>query len=172
MRIDIAEAMICEMILKSIEQDDVKAIEAVLSGGVDPNKPLPSTGFSMLYVAATMPGDHAEVVQVLLNGGARPNGLTHEGLSPLYVAAQQGNSKCVRALIRTGADVNFTTRGYQATPLINASEEGMLGAVQALVEAGADVNRRNKLGTTALGSAIKSGHLHVANYLQSHGAIQ
>ena len=25
MRIDIAEAMICEMILKSIEQDDVKA---------------------------------------------------------------------------------------------------------------------------------------------------
>lgn len=138
MRIDIAEAMICEMILKSIEQDDVKAIEAVLSGGVDPNKPLPSTGFSMLYVAATMPGDHAEVVQVLLNGGARPNGLTHEGLSPLYVAAQQGNSKCVRALIR----------------------------------AGADVNRRNKLGTTALGSAIKSGHLHVANYLQSHGAIQ
>ena len=27
MRIDIAEAMICEMILKSIEQDDVKAIE-------------------------------------------------------------------------------------------------------------------------------------------------
>lgn len=31
MRIDIAEAMICEMILKSIEQDDVKAIEAVLS---------------------------------------------------------------------------------------------------------------------------------------------
>ena len=143
-----------------------------MSGGVDPNKPLPSTGFSMLYVAATMPGDHAEVVQVLLNGGARPNGLTHEGLSPLYVAAQQGNSKCVRALIRAGADVNFTTRGYQATPLINASEEGMLGAVQALVEAGADVNRRNKLGTTALGSAIKSGHLHVANYLQSHGAIQ
>ena len=124
MRIDIAEAMICEMILKSIEQDDVKAIEAVLSGGVDPNKPLPSTGFSMLYVAATMPGDHAEVVQVLLNGGARPNGLTHEGLSPLYVAAQQGNSKCMRALIRAGADVNFTTRGYQATPLINASEEG------------------------------------------------
>lgn len=44
MRIDIAEAMICEMILKSIEQDDVKAIEAVLSGGVDPNKPLPSQG--------------------------------------------------------------------------------------------------------------------------------
>ena len=36
----------------------------VLSGGVDPNKPLPSTGFSMLYVAATMPGDHAEVVPV------------------------------------------------------------------------------------------------------------
>ena len=30
MRIDIAEAMICEMILKSIEQDDVKAIEAAL----------------------------------------------------------------------------------------------------------------------------------------------
>lgn len=30
MRIDIAEAMICEMILKSIEQDDVKAVRAGL----------------------------------------------------------------------------------------------------------------------------------------------
>lgn len=169
---DIAEAMICEMILKSIEKDDVEAIKAVLSGGIDPNNPLPVVGFSMLYVAATIPGDHAEIVQVLLNRGARPNETTHEGLSPLYVAAQQGNTECVRALVKAGADVNFTTRGYQATPLINASEEGMLGTVRVLVEAGADVNRRNKLGTTALGSAIKSGHLHVANYLQSHGAIQ
>ena len=67
----------------------------------------------------------------------------------LIEAATEGDSSCVRQLIKKGADVNWSdTEGN--TALIQAAGNGHTDYVKALVEVGADVNKSNKEGTTAL----------------------
>lgn len=55
----------------------------------------------------------------------------------LYEAAEAGNTRKARRLIRAGADINVMTLGG-CTPLMRAKISGHAGIVQALLDAGAD----------------------------------
>jgi ankyrin repeat protein len=48
------------------------------------------------------------MVNVLLKTGSNPNVISSEGSVPIYVAAQLGNDDVVTALIKAGADIEFT----------------------------------------------------------------
>lgn len=142
------------------------AIAQLVSEGADVNCPF-SNGFTPLYVASTVYGDHANAVQTLLDKGAKCNVLSPEGLSCLYVAAQVGNTEVVKTLARAGESIHFNTRSG-ATPLYNAAEEGQTETVEALLCLGADPDARNNRGETPLDAARKMGHYATAAILEKY----
>jgi len=66
---------------------------------------------------------HTEIVQLLLELGARVNPRNRNRETPLHMAALNGHKGIARLLIEAGADVN--ARGYKAeTPLTQALDYG------------------------------------------------
>ena len=87
---------------------------------------------------------------------------------PIFWAATHGNVPAVRALLKSGVDVdvNFTDR----TALLCAAEEGHTPVVKALIEAGADVDKKAYRGQTPLHVAAVTGHAPVITELIKAGA--
>ena len=72
------------------------------------------------------------------------------GLSPLGLSAFYGYANIVDALIKAGADINFSKVYTKSTPLILASKFGHLDVVQSLIKAGAKLDLQNNEGDSAL----------------------
>ena len=96
---------------------------------------------------------------------AKPNYLSE----PLYWAARYGNMPAVRALLKSGVDVNTDLFGG-FTPLHCASRHGHTPVVKALIEAGADVDKEAYRGFTSLHHAAVTGHAPVITELIKAGA--
>jgi len=92
---------------------------------------------------------------------------------PLYWAARYGNMPAVRALLKSGVDVDTDLFGG-FTPLHCASRHGHTPVVKALIEAGADVEKRYTYhvcsGYTVLHLAAVKGHAPVITELIKAGA--
>jgi ankyrin repeat protein len=93
------------------------------------------------------------------------------GVTPLYVAAQQGHLAVVKYLITQGkAAVNQACQDG-ATPLYVAARKGYLEVVRYLIERGqAAINQVCKDGATPLCIAVCYDHLEVVQYLVSQQA--
>jgi len=97
---------------------------------------------------------------------------------PLVLAAEKGNLQQVKALIRSGADLNAPTPldqtaphdQWRATALIRACRNGFLNVARALLDAGADVNAQLYDKRTALDLAATYDHLDVVKLLLAHHA--
>ena len=61
-------------------------------------------------------------------------------LSPLIIAAREGNTALIADLVKSGADVNERGGINHWTPLMHAVHKNQPACVRALIEAGADVN--------------------------------
>ncbi len=85
-------------------------------------------------------------------------------------AAEEGNDKKVRALIKSDpALISFRTTSGN-TPLHCAISQQQLKVVKTLVELGADLNAPDDQGDTPLHAAARSGALTIARFLFQHGA--
>ncbi|ESQ81756.1 hypothetical protein AEAC466_20250 [Asticcacaulis sp. AC466] len=60
---------------------------------------------------------NAEAVGLLLDLGASPHGLDHDGIAPLHRAVQSGSLATVEKLLAAGADIDLRERKWQGTPL-------------------------------------------------------
>lgn len=105
-----------------------------------------------------------------------------EGMTPILVAAHDGENEEVARLIEAGADVNQTSK-YGWTPLIFAAREGHAEVVELLLENGADTDiktekvpsgfmatRGGYFPTTALAESIRNNHMEIAYKLIEEGA--
>jgi ankyrin repeat protein len=98
--------------------------------------------------------------------GVRPN----PELTPLIVAARQGDAGTVRNLIAHGADPNEPAGNNNWTPLLHAIHRHQPGAVAALLDGGADVNRLGGDGMTPLMMAAGYGYADIVQILLRRGA--
>ena len=98
-------------------------------------------------------------------------------VTPLIIAAHNGNLNSVRILLRYGADI--AARGTLkmndeviegCTPLWAAAASGRLDVVKLLIERNADVDSRTLTGSTPLRVAAHEGHLDVVRCLVESGA--
>ncbi|KAM0898724.1 hypothetical protein ACQ4PT_021754 [Festuca glaucescens] len=96
-----------------------------------------------LYVAATNEKD--KTLKILLDHHANPNVIVHGMQYPLMAALIYRSLKCMKLLIKAGADVNG--KGSIMTPLVFATGfGGYTNFIQFLLKAGADPNIPDDLG--------------------------
>jgi ankyrin repeat protein/serine/threonine protein kinase len=87
-----------------------------------------------------------------------------EGMTPLFIAAENRRTAVVRLLLRAGAGVNTTNKSGEM-PLHIAVHEGHAEVVQLLLGAGADVNAAVNNGATPLNFAAQKGHTEIVQLL-------
>src|SRR5690606_20846413 len=91
-------------------------------------------------------------------------------LTPLLLAAEQGHSEAVEALVRGGANVLATDTAGN-TALMLAAGAGRADALRMLLAAGADPNAREEVrGLTALMFAAAKDRVDAIEVLVSAGA--
>ncbi len=80
------------------------------------------------------------------------------GVTPLVLAARQGNLDAVKVLAESGADLNKGA-GDGTTAMVVAVQNGHYDVAQYLVEKGADINKANEKGWTPLYLSVKHRNL-------------
>lgn len=111
----------------AIEARDQAEVQRLLAAGADPNSRAcrAGTGRSdcslkryddpplLLAIYLNQPS----IIQLLLEAGADPNGRTQQGQPALIVAANEGRTETVRALLAAGADAQAVSTADGETPL-------------------------------------------------------
>jgi cytohesin len=132
---------------------------AIESGGLevvrqllDANPGLIQSETGTLHTAVVA-GDE-KIVQLLLDRGANVNTLNNFLMTPLHIAAEEGNRLAIaRLLLDRGADVNggkTAERREGHTPLHQAAMSGDLEVLKLLVDRGADLTLLDESGQSAL----------------------
>ncbi len=128
-------------------------------------------GTQLDICAAAMAGVEERVVELLAEDRTRSGAYSHDGWTPLHLAAFFGSKKCAEVLLANGGDVHARSRNaMQNTPLHAAAAGGHSGIVAVLLAAGADANARQHGGWTALHAAAQNGDVESATLLLAHGA--
>ena len=162
------EALHCLCAFRRLE-----AAKALLSRGIDPDFRL--NGDTPLDVAFRH--RRWEVVQVLLDGGARRlgkidlaniNAAPDSGGTFLYKAAREGAAPLVQFLLMAGADVDKASGVDYDTPLGTACNNGHLRISKLLLEAGA--NKQKPRGSEPLMRACRNGHADIVLLLLEAGS--
>lgn len=113
-------------------------------------------------------GDH-DLVDWLLINDVNVNECNRNGISPLFIAAQEGYFGIVCKLLENKADIN-KSQDDGATPLLIACHRGHTRIVKHLVQNKANVNKSLQIGYSPLQVAILKGHHRMVKYLLDNNA--
>ena len=114
--------------------------------------------------------DDLETVRLLLRAGADAKAANRYGVTPLSLAAINGNPAVIEALLGAGADPNASLSDGQ-TMLMIAARTGTPEAIAMLAAHGANVNARESvLGENALIWAAAEDHPAAIRALIARGA--
>jgi ankyrin repeat protein len=106
----------------------------------------------------------------LLSAGAAVNVANDLAITPLHLAAANGNGAIVKALLDKGANADATSE-TGVTPLMEAARSGNVASVHALLARGANVNASERdRHQTALMWAVARRHATVVKLLLQHRA--
>ena len=97
------------------------------------------------------------------------NCTVEDGVTPLYIASQEGHSKIVELLLSEGANPN-TASSDGVTSLYLASQNGHIKVVNTLLKKMADPNIARNDKETPLFKASYKGHLRIVRSLLEAGA--
>ncbi|KAJ8264746.1 hypothetical protein GJAV_G00154410 [Gymnothorax javanicus] len=138
-------------------------VELLVTEGAEVNRPYSASGWTCLHQAAFK--GHAEMVRFLVSV-AHVNAVDDFEITPVFVAAQYGQTGCLEILADAGADLNCQSHDL-ATPLLIASQEGHLGCVEALLRRNADPNLycNNEKWQLPIHAAAEFGHVRVLELL-------
>ncbi len=115
--------------------------------------------------------DDIAAVKTLLANGANANAATTLGhVTPLALAANDGDAAIIQILLDAHAEVD-TANADGATPLMLAAASGSVDAIKVLLDHGAAINAKEPLrGETPLFFAAGSNRAAAIRFLISRGA--
>ena len=154
-------------LIEAVKQNDQDAVRALLETRIDVNLPQPD-GATALHWAVYL--DNIETSVLLIDAGAVVGATNELGVTPLYLACENGNTVLVRKLLSAGAAPDATLPSGE-TVLMTAALTGSVGAVSALLTHGAEVQTTEHMeGQTALMWAASQKHPGVVKALIEAGA--
>jgi ankyrin repeat protein len=110
---------------------------------------------------------HSEIVIYLLDAGAEIDRTDYMDRTALLYGATGPFPETVKILLDHGADPNRVDSDEHFSPLMHAAAEGHLEVVKVLINHGADRSLKDVDGDNAADFAAQSGHMQVAEYLDS-----
>lgn len=134
-------------LVRAARAGEAGRVQAMLSGGADPEESEGGGSGETALVAAATEGD--------------PEGAERRGATRF--------TSCIRALVKGGASVDRPDNSGR-TPLLAAAASGRAACVKALLDLGADEDLAGADGETALGVAAALGHSAVLRLLLQKGA--
>lgn len=102
--------------------------------------------------------------------GANPNIAKANGLSPIHVAAYEGQVGALRALLAAGASAKTSLTSNRSTPLHLAARAGQLDCMRELLGVGVPPNAISEDGVSALHVAAINGDADAIELLLARGA--
>ncbi|KAJ7435622.1 ankyrin repeat domain-containing protein [Mycena latifolia] len=120
-------------------------------------------------LCAASSNGHINLVQLLIDAGAKINSEGDHYGHPLAAASKNGHELVVQLLIQNGADINAQSEAF-GNALQAASQNGHELIVWLLIEKGADVNAQGGHYGTALQAASMCGHESVVRLLIEKGS--
>ncbi|MEE3716544.1 ankyrin repeat domain-containing protein [Tumidithrix elongata RA019] len=85
-------------------QTEIRIIERLLVAKIDINV-RDDMSWTPIHEAVFGDGGYLTALKTLLKHGADPNALTHNGITPLMLAAMEGELECMQTLLSAGADL-------------------------------------------------------------------
>lgn len=115
--------------------------------------------------------DELETASLLIRAGADVNAENRLGVTPLYLAAQNGNAAMIQKLLAAGAKADQVDRATGESILMVAIRGGSTDSVKALLSSGAHPNSAEpQLRLTPLMLAAESGDAAMVQALLDRGA--
>jgi ankyrin repeat protein len=133
------------------------AVRALLQKKVDVNA-AQVDGTTALHWAVR--ADDLETADLLIRAGANVSAVNREGVTPIRLAAINGNPPMIEKLIKSGVNPNASLSKFGDTALMLAARTGKVDSVKVLLDNGAQVNAIETWGgTTSLMWAVSERHL-------------
>jgi len=112
---------------------------------------------------------HLEMVQLLIQHGAKVNMEDKKDRRPVHIAALKGHIQILEVLVSAGANINARDKD-KMTPLHIGAASGNLEVVATLLDMEAtNINVRNKFGNTPAHLAALNGHEKILNEILGEG---
>ena len=144
---------------------------AVYNRKTDIAKLLEDRGARIDIFAAAMTGRDDLLDQLLSGNKSQAKLMSHDGWTPLHLAAFFGHPNAAKALLKAGADVTVRGKNPMSNMPLHAAVAGRnFEVIKALVEHGAPVNAQQHGGWTPLHAAAQNGDSQLVNYLIENGA--
>ncbi len=152
-------------LVDAIELANVRLVKSYIRKGVNINAINDRNRMTALEVASSR--GHIEIVQVLLDAGAKLKSITL--YTPLMMASSEGHTDVVKLLLSAGAEIEGQDE-YGTTPLIHASSGNHFATVELLLDMGANIDKKDNMGKTALMEAVQYDLVAVVKLLIKRGA--
>jgi len=128
-------------------------------------------GVELDIFAACLAGRRDRVAELISHDLALLAALSHDGWTPLHLAAFFNFPEIAVDLLAAGAAVNArSTNGMRNTPLHAAVAGNAVAVTRTLLENGAEVNATQEGGWTPIHSAAQSGNAELVQLLIDAGA--
>ena len=146
---------------------DMVAVRSLLNQKADANAPGKDGTPALHWVVRV---DDLETARLSIQGGANVKFADRYGVTPIYLAASNGNAAMLKLLLDSGADAN-TVDPTGETTLMTAAKVGDLESVRVLLDRGAKVDATDPtFHQTAMMVAIRENRPEVVRLLVQRGA--
>lgn len=151
----------------ALKNGSLGMVKLLLNHGADVTK-VDSKGLTSLHLAAR--NLQTDVIEFILEYGLDTESRSKYGDTALRYAAQSANSKGCKALLRSGAMVNYCQCAQSTTPLHEAVKIQDVATVQVLLEHGANVEARDSTGKSVVEIVAESKNEAIGGLLMRHMA--
>lgn len=158
-------------VFEAIQEGDASRLNNLLESDSNLANTENSDGLTPLGFAAHF--GRKEVVQVLLDHGARIDAVSHSTISfipsntPLHAAiAGERSMDVIKLLLSQKAQTNILDSNGHTCLHTAAFHDDNIEIIRLLIEHGADANAISEEGDTALALAVKQGNHNVAEFLR------
>src|SRR5580692_8405867 len=157
----------CVRFADAVMSGDKEILRSLPADHTNINTPQPD-GTTALHWAVRR--DDLATADALIKAGADVKAANRYGVTPMALAATNGNPVMIRRLLDAGADANSANPGGE-TALMTAARTGKVDAVTVLLDRGANVNAKDAVhAQTALMWAVIENHPDMVQLLLARGA--